>query len=147
MIQIPRQIIGWHGHGEATIIKQDGTNIILDLHNWIDENGLGEWKEGIKIKKQFPKHFLILLGMKWNKEQGVNQCEDIILAKGIIKGNKLYGVLFSKNLFLMKNVSITFPHKVKKIPDKKYPMNVSTIIPQEYDEEELKLIIQNLKCN
>ncbi len=138
MIQVPHQIIGWHGHGKARIVQQDGTNIILDLSSWIDERGYGEWKDGIMIKKLFPKHFLILINMEWDRKEETNKCDDIIIGKGIIKGNKLHGILFSKNIFVMDKVSITFPHKTKMIGN--------TLTPDEYDEEELKKRVDNIKC-
>jgi len=140
-IQLPRELFGWHGHGEATILTQDGTNITLDLSGWCDEKGYGISGGGHEVKKKFTKHILIFLGLHWDKENRVCVCDDMVLGKGMVQGNKLHGTLFSNNLFLMKEVHICFPHKSKH----ERRGNMLNLVPEEYDEEELKTIIANLK--
>lgn len=141
----PKNLIGWHGFSEGKIIYQNGEDIIIDMSNWVNKNQEGEWKEGIMIKKEFTSHILIVINPKWKENHW--ECDDIIIGKGKINGNKFYARLFSKNIFLMKEVSIAFPHKVKQIPDKRYSSNVFTMTPEDYEDEELLALVKNIKCN
>lgn len=141
---IPMELIGWHGYSEAKIIQQDGENIVLDLSSWIDKDGCAEWKDGIMIKKEFPPHIVIFIEHRWNKEKICNECEEMVIAKGKIKGNQFYGKLFSESIFIMDKLSITFVHKVKSIKKKEH---IICIEPEAYQDEEIKQIVENIRHN
>lgn len=116
-MELPEQLIGWHGIGETRIlkIKERGNEyrVTLDLSTWVDEEGYGESVGGQWVKKQFPTTVILLENPRLDKQDYVWYADRMLVGRGRSRKNRYYAIFAEKPREDVELMA-TFPHKIRE---------------------------------